>query len=166
MNEKGYKFSKEYHKDIIKDIKENACYVALDFDDELKSVESFKYELPDGNQFFIKDERIKCTESFFNQIDFEKEFDFIKRDYPSSYDAKYLLSGGNSLLKGFSERIKQIANEGDDEYDRVEASPKRKFSVWEGGSIFTSVSYYKDKYFTKEQYEMNPQEFYISDLIF
>ena len=165
MNEKGYNFSKEYHIDIFKDIKEKACYVSLDFDYEKYRVESFKYELPDGNQFFIKNERIKCTESFFNKIDFEKEFDFIKKIYPSS-EKLILLSGGNSMLKGFPERIEQIAQEKVCEDFRVVASSKRKFYAWIGGSCLASVSTFKDKYFTKKQYEMNPQEFYISDLIF
>ena len=167
MNEKGYKFSKEYHKDIIKDIKEKACYVALDFDDELKSVESFKYELPDGNQFSIKDERIKCTERFFDEIDFKKEFDFIYKNLLSSKrDFEIYLSGGNSMLKGFPERIELISKRIDYENYKVVRSPERKFSVWIGGIILASVSTFQDRFFTKKKYEMNPQEFYIADLIF
>lgn len=134
-----------------------------DFDDELRSVESFKYELPDGNQFFIKDERIKCTESFFNENNFLEEFDFINQNYHHSYDEMfYCLSGGNSMLKGFHERIEQIAKKIKCEDLKVISRRERKFSAWRAGSILATL----DKYFTKKQYEMNPQEFYVSDLIF
>ena len=117
--------------------------------------------MPDGNQFFIKNERIKCTESFFNEINFFEEFDFINKNYHHSYyEMYYYLSGGNSMLKGFHERIEQIARKIKDKNYKLISSPERKFSVWIGGSILGSLSIFKDKYFTKKKYEMNPQEFY------
>ena len=123
--------------------------------------------MPDGNQFFIKNERIKCTESFFNEINFLKKFDFINKNYHHSYyEMYYYLSGGNSMLKGFHERIEQIAKKIKDENYKVISSPERKFSAWRGGIFLASLSTFKDKCFTKKQNEMNPQEFYVSDLIF
>ena len=40
-------FSKEYQKEIVKDIKENGCCFAYDFEEELKNVEPFDYQLPE-----------------------------------------------------------------------------------------------------------------------
>ena len=52
-------------KEIAREIKEKACYVALDFEEELKSIKQFDYELPDGNHIIIKEERIRSTEALF-----------------------------------------------------------------------------------------------------
>ena len=70
------KFSKEYQKEIVKDIKENGCYFAYDFEEELENVEPFDYQLPDGNVLPIIDQRIKCTEAFFYDVNIGKEIVF------------------------------------------------------------------------------------------
>ena len=58
-------------QEIIKDIKEKSCYVSYDYEEELKYVEPYNYELPDGTHVIIKDQRIKCPEALFkpNLID-------------------------------------------------------------------------------------------------
>lgn len=57
--------------EIARDIKEKTCYVALDYEQELKDFETsdqnhMKYELPDGSECVIKSQRIKCPETLFN----------------------------------------------------------------------------------------------------
>ena len=42
-------------KEIIKEIKEKVCYVALDYNEELKNIKEFNYELPDGTNVDIKE---------------------------------------------------------------------------------------------------------------
>jgi len=58
-------FYNDKNKSSVEDIKEKACYVALDFDDEIKSVEPFTYTLPDNKDITVRDERIRATEAFF-----------------------------------------------------------------------------------------------------
>ena len=53
----GKYFSNDNESDIPENIKEKSCYAALDFEEELKTVEPFNYELPDGNHVIIKDEK-------------------------------------------------------------------------------------------------------------
>lgn len=178
LTETGQNFSTPVEKEIVKHIKEKACYVALDFEDELKSVEPFDYELPDGNHVIIKDQRIKCTESIFGPSTLynydclnlyltppkkglsESCYDSILKcdiDLKKDLYHNIVLSGGNSMFNGFQERltkeIKAFAPESMKEEVRVFASYERKFAVWSGGSILSSISTFESKWFTKEQYE-------------
>lgn len=63
-------FSTSAEMEIVRDIKENCCYVALDYE---KEIEEFKsdtskekpYELPDGQVISLKSSQIRCPESLF-----------------------------------------------------------------------------------------------------
>ena len=52
-----------------------------------------------------------------------------------------VLSGGNTMFKGISERLtKEIKSCGVAPDLKVNANPDRKFAVWTGASILTSLS--------------------------
>ena len=171
----GFNSSNEYKEEIIKDIKEKGCYVAYDFENELNSIKSFDYELPDGNHLIIKDQRIKCYEVFFKSsiinnekydnigkkivFEIEKCGDKFKRDFYNCI----ILCGNNSMIEGFPKRlekeIKYFAPEDMKELVRVIAIPERKFGIWIGGSIISSATSFESKLFTRTEYELNPQKF-------
>jgi len=159
----------EREKEIAKKAKEEACYVSLNFKEELKSLESFEYKLPDDSSIFIKDQRIKCCEALFNPNMAGLDYDDNIAKYCNNCIIKchetikkilynnIFLSGGNTMFKGFPERltkeIKALAPESYKNDVKVIAEPERNISAWKGGSIISTLSTFDNLWITKKEYE-------------
>jgi len=169
LQEQGFRFYTAHEKEIAKKIKEKACYVALDYEEELKYIEPFDYELPDGTHIVLKDLRIRCPEILFKpqmtgiEIGFynigETCYNSIQKcdiDKRKDLYNEIVLSGGSSMFNGLPERltkeIKCLAPESMKEEVRVIASPERNFASWIGGSILSSISTF-DMWITRDEYE-------------
>jgi len=177
LTERGINLTSSAEKEICRDIKEKLCYVALDFDEELKNftdcLEDMEqtYEMPDGQIKKIGDEVFRCPEALFDPSKCGIEYVGIPTlinesimnasvDIRRDLYGNVMLSGGTSMFRGLPERlslelgkIAPITIK-----SKIIAPPERKYSVWIGGSILASLSSFSHSWITRDEYEeMGPQ---------
>ncbi|KAH0476702.1 MAG: uncharacterized protein KVP18_003794 [Porospora cf. gigantea A] len=171
LHHRGHAFSTSAEKEIVRDIKEKLCYLALDYENEVLKADSTDdidrtYQLPDGNVISIGKERFVCPEALFRPAFLGVEakglhiltFNSIMKcdmDIRRSLYGNIVLSGGTTMYEGIGERMtKEVSSLAPSSMSvRIVAPPERKFSVWIGGSIVASLSTFASMWITHSEYQ-------------
>lgn len=169
LNERGHSFSMDSEWDIVivRELKEELCFIALDFD----AVETattgccVEFTLPDSNTITLGSERFRCPEALFKPCFVGKEangihgatFQSISKcdsDIRKDLYANVVLSGGTSMLPGMAERVaKELTALAPSAFAVQVAAPlKRKHSAWLGGSSLSSTKAFRQMWISRDEY--------------
>jgi len=158
---------------LLRILKKKNCYVALDYEQELEESKSGSskeqdYQMPDGSMITLGSERFRCPEVLFQPSMAGHEFagmhqqcydSIAKSDVDVRKDLyqNILLSGGTTCFTGIAERltkeVQKLAPQAISSKVKVIAGAERKYCVWIGGSILSSISTFDTMWITRDEYQ-------------
>merc|ERR1712039_207588 len=152
LTERGYSFTTTADKEM-----EDA--------DSNSSLEK-NYELPDGQVITVGNERFRCPEVLFQPAFIGKELDGIHQltyqsimkcdvDIRKDLYGNTVMSGGTTMFPEINNRVQKemTALAPSTMTIKIIAPPERKYSVWIGGSILSSLSTFEEMWVTKDEYD-------------
>ena len=141
-------------------------YIFFNFnrnEEELALTQLKEYSFPDGSSFNFAKERLTIPEVLFDgsvrsvpsmvtHSVFKCDVDIRNTLYQS-----IILTGGNSLIRGFTDRLNNELPKASSMFKgKVIAPPnmeERKFASWIGGSILASLGTFHQLWISKQEYD-------------
>jgi actin-like protein 6A len=171
--------TQSYHNymalEVVRDIKESILRISeISFDEEAHAnIPAVQYELPDGKVLDVGPERFSIPEILFDPnrplawspTDAPRRgvhqmvFDAISAsdaDIRKDLFSNIILTGGNSLLPGFVDRLHRELTDMAPQRFKIIATnfpSERKFGVWIGGSILGSLATLQQIWISKSEFE-------------
>ncbi|KAF7255713.1 hypothetical protein EG68_07281 [Paragonimus skrjabini miyazakii] len=166
LRKEGADFHTTSEFEIVRQIKERACFITLN-PGKVEAIEAVvSYPLPDGSTLEIGPARFRAPELLFRPDLVGEEYLGIHQvlayaiqksdlDLRRMLYENIVLSGGSTLFKGFGDRLvlelKRLAPK--DARLRISAPHERLYSTWIGGSILASLDTFKRMWISKREYE-------------
>ena len=170
LGETGYSADSSIRRELVRALKEKACFVSLDYKEDLKRVEQYEkpYSLPDGSTITLSKERFQVPELLFNPtLELEETplpeaiLDVIEMcdlDIRPELLNNIFLSGGSSMFPNIKSRIYQelevelVKRKKKNQTLKIIAPRERIFSVWVGGSILAMIPEFSQNWITRAKY--------------
>jgi len=173
LGEKGLEFTTVAERDVVRKIKEEVCYVALDYEESLRVSHADEqsceksYELPDGQTIDIGNERFKCPEALFQPKMLEMDqqggihnllFDSIRKcdmDIRRHLFRNIVLAGGTTMVKGVTQRLEEelIKLAPNSVSIRISAQKERMYVCWIGASVLAELEDFRKEWITRKEYD-------------
>ena len=170
LAERGFSVDSSIRRELVRALKEKACFVSLDYKEDLKRVEQYEkeYSLPDGSTISLARERFEVPELLFNpsmeleEISLpEAIMDVVEMcdlDVRPDLLNNIFLSGGSSMFPNIKSRIYQeleielARRNKKNQVIKIIAPRERIFSVWVGGSILGMIPEFEQNWVTRVKY--------------
>jgi len=173
LTESGHNMTSSSERDIVRQMKEDTCYVCEDnIDAEMakynKAPMDFEkqFTLPDGNTVPLTTERFRVPEVLFDPLISGRELPGIHTathkciqscdiDLRRELYKNIVLSGGTTMYPGIGERLtKELKALAPAKVDvKVVANPQRRYIVWIGASIVAQLSQFNKMLIWKSEYD-------------
>lgn len=167
LRKEGFNFHTTAEREVVKTIKEKACFLSINPQKEESSQsEKSVYTLPDGSPLEVGPARFRAPELLFRPDLIGEECEGLHEvltfaiqksdmDLRRTLYLNIVLSGGSTLFKGFGDRLLSEVK-GLAPYDvkiRIAAPQERLYSTWIGGSILASLDTFKKMWVSKKEYD-------------
>jgi len=167
----GFTTDSSLGKELVRSLKEKACFVSLDYKEDLKRSEQYikQYSMPDGSMITLSQQRFEVPEALFNPSlinSEEKSLPLAIMDVIESCDIdirpkllnNIFLSGGSTMFPNLKSRIHQelelelARRKKKAQVIKIIAPRERTFSVWIGGSILALIPEFANNWITRAKY--------------
>jgi len=155
-------------REIVRDVKESLLSLTVETAMEITDAKQTHYDLPDGTKVDLEAQAKKIPEDMFSPIAEVSGFMGIQKmvsesigrtdlDIRKDLYNNIVVSGGNTLISGFVERVQKLVPEITLPNVKVKViahmPTERRFSSWIGGSILSSLGSFQQMWMSKQEFD-------------